>query len=100
MSETKQVVVVEGFGMGRSMIDYNPSRVASVLAHDMGIEDGIKYANRIASANGPLSAEYAEAARILECRPRMCEECGKYPADWPSKTCAGCDSYADHTAVY
>ena len=79
---------------------HNPSRVASILAHDLGIAEGIKYAKRIASAGGPLSDEYADAARILESRPRMCEDCGKYPADWPSKTCAGCDAYAEHTRVY
>lgn len=79
---------------------HNPSQVASILVREFGIAEGIKYAKRIAAASCPLSDEYAEAARILEARSRVCEDCGKYPADWPSKTCAGCDAYAEHTRVY
>ena len=30
----------------------------------------------------------------------MCEECGEYPADLPSKLCVGCDAYRDHTGHY
>lgn len=77
----------------------NPSQVANILIHDMGEDAALKYARRIERANGPLSGEYADAARIIECRPRMCEECGKYPADG-GRTCAGCDAYAEHTRIY
>ena len=28
--------------------------------------------------------------------PKMCEECGQYPADLPSNLCCGCDAYKDH----
>lgn len=28
--------------------------------------------------------------------PKMCEECGKYPADLPSNLCCGCDAYKEH----
>lgn len=28
-----------------------------------------------------------------------CAECGKYPADWPSKICQGCAAYREHTAI-
>ena len=28
--------------------------------------------------------------------PKMCEECGEYPADLPSKLCCGCDAYKEH----
>lgn len=28
--------------------------------------------------------------------PKMCEECGEYPADSPSKLCCGCDAYKEH----
>lgn len=30
-------------------------------------------------------------------RVPMCEECGKYPADLPSKICSGCAAYREHT---
>ena len=29
----------------------------------------------------------------------MCDECGKYPADPPSKLCPGCQAYREHTAI-
>lgn len=28
--------------------------------------------------------------------PKMCVECGKYPADPPSKLCPGCEAYKEH----
>jgi rubrerythrin len=31
-------------------------------------------------------------------QPVMCEECGIYPADLPSKTCPGCAAYREHQA--
>jgi len=77
----------------------NPAQVASILIHDMGEDEALKYALRISRTGGPLSGEYAEAARIIEQRPRMCEECGTYPADG-GRTCAGCDEYRNHTSVY
>lgn len=30
----------------------------------------------------------------------MCKECGKYPADLPSRLCPGCEAYREHTAIY
>ena len=41
-------------------------------------------------------------ARKKEQRKReaaLCEECGIYPADLPSKLCAGCDAYREHTGA-
>jgi hypothetical protein len=32
-------------------------------------------------------------------KQKMCEECGKYPADLPSKICVGCDAYNEHQDV-
>lgn len=32
-------------------------------------------------------------------RPKKCEECGVYYADWPMKTCVGCDAYREHQDV-
>jgi len=29
----------------------------------------------------------------------MCEECGVHPTDYPSKYCAGCNAYREHTGV-
>lgn len=29
----------------------------------------------------------------------MCEDCGKYPADFPSRLCAGCEAYREHTGA-
>lgn len=28
---------------------------------------------------------------------RVCKECGKYPADPPSKLCPGCEAYREHS---
>ena len=30
---------------------------------------------------------------------KTCQECGKYPADAPSKICVGCAAYKEHTAI-
>lgn len=30
----------------------------------------------------------------------MCDECGKYPADLPSRICPGCDAYREHTGHF
>lgn len=32
-------------------------------------------------------------------KPLLCEECGLYPADLPSKICPGCAAYKEHTAT-
>jgi hypothetical protein len=37
----------------------------------------------------------AEAKRRTD--RNICAECGKYPADLPSRRCMGCDAYAEHT---
>lgn len=29
--------------------------------------------------------------------PRVCDDCGKNPAEAHSRVCAGCDAYRDHT---
>lgn len=29
---------------------------------------------------------------------KMCSSCGKYPADYPSDICAGCEAYEEHVA--
>lgn len=29
-------------------------------------------------------------------RAKKCEECGKYPVDYPSKICVGCDAYREN----
>jgi hypothetical protein len=29
-------------------------------------------------------------------KPLMCEDCGKYPADYPSRLCPGCEAYQEH----
>ena len=28
----------------------------------------------------------------------ICQECGVYPADYPSRICPGCEAYHEHTA--
>jgi hypothetical protein len=33
-------------------------------------------------------------------KPPLCKECGKYPADSPSKICAGCQAYREHTGHF
>lgn len=32
--------------------------------------------------------------------PLTCYECGRNPADYPSRRCVGCDAHAEHTNVY
>jgi hypothetical protein len=29
-------------------------------------------------------------------RVTLCVDCGKYPADFPSKRCPGCEAYLEH----
>ena len=31
--------------------------------------------------------------------PKLCEDCGKNWADWPSKLCPGCEAYREHTGA-
>jgi hypothetical protein len=41
-----------------------------------------------------LTDHLAAVARVHETR-RLCEECGKYPADEPSRLCPGCEAEQD-----
>jgi len=43
-------------------------------------------------------AEYAAAVRVL-LEAMLCEDCGKFPADYPSKLCPGCQVYREHTGA-
>lgn len=47
-----------------------------------------------------LSAQLGDAsdAHKLTKKPPLCECCGIYRADLPSKICVGCHAYAEHTA--
>lgn len=51
-----------------------------------------------------IESRYTKREAVcLKCEKKyrkMCEECGKYPADWPSKLCAGCNAYKEHTGGY
>ena len=38
----------------------------------------------------------AEIINEIEAGPKLCEECGIYPADPPSKVCPGCEAYREH----
>ena len=31
----------------------------------------------------------------VEVEPQPCQECGAYPAGWPSKKCVSCQAYAE-----
>jgi hypothetical protein len=42
----------------------------------------------------PLKPEKARTERVR--RPPVCEECGIYRADPPSKICVGCEAYREH----
>ena len=37
-------------------------------------------------------------AKTRAARAKTCEGCGAYPADWPSRFCAGCEAYQEHQA--
>lgn len=45
-----------------------------------------------------LDRQHLRIVRAL-LRPAICEECGKYPADPPSKLCPGCEAYREHTGA-
>lgn len=45
-----------------------------------------------------LRADLAAARAELELIPKICSECGIYPADLPSDICSGCEAYHDHQA--
>ena len=32
-------------------------------------------------------------------KPKLCSDCGLYPADLPSHICPGCEAYREHTAI-
>lgn len=49
---------------------------------------------------GTITDEFPDIPANLRRSPnRMCTECGKYPADHPSKLCPGCEAYREHTAA-
>lgn len=39
------------------------------------------------------------AANAAPDNGNICSDCGKYPADLPSKLCVGCGSYKEHAAI-
>lgn len=45
-----------------------------------------------------LAEDICDMVRSLEgfYNEKVCEECGQYPADAPSKLCCGCNAYKDH----
>ena len=44
----------------------------------------------------PVGAKNTEQQLQPDNSPKMCEECGEYPADLPSNLCCGCDAYKEH----
>lgn len=53
----------------------------------------------IVERNGEIRYDYQPFPRddeTVEIVP-VCEECGKYVADTPSKYCQGCNAYREHT---
>ena len=46
-----------------------------------------------------LARAAQRASRSKSYKPQICDECGKYPADLPSKLCAGCEAYREHTGA-
>lgn len=63
-----------------------PEGTAQPEAQHGVAETGLRYPSR--TGDGEADA------------PAICDECGKYPADPPSRLCPGCQAYRDHTAVY
>ena len=45
-----------------------------------------------------LSKSYDDYQKQQQQQPPICEDCGKYPSDPPSKLCPGCEAYKDHTS--
>ena len=43
-----------------------------------------------------LGAKNTEQQVQPDNSPKMCEECGQYPADLPSNLCCGFDAYKEH----
>lgn len=45
---------------------------------------------------GLISLAAKGASPLPATKPPKCEDCGVYPADLPSKLCAGCEAYREH----
>jgi hypothetical protein len=54
---------------------------------------GPNYEKELADLDAALALPRNRAASV------MCDECGKYPADLPSKLCSGCEAYREHTGA-
>jgi hypothetical protein len=60
----------------------NAKQIADILAHDLGIDGGIRYAESIAANRGTMAYDYGMAASILHAhrlRRRAAELAGKEP---------------------
>jgi hypothetical protein len=72
---------------------------AEVIAAEF---EGVHRDNALWLANKVLAA-LSEAGWVVKkrrVRVKMCDECGKHPADLPSTVCVGCEAYKEHTAIY
>lgn len=47
------------------VVEDEARETAAILVREFGVEEGIRYAERIAGVRGPLANEYARAADIL-----------------------------------
>ena len=41
-------------------------------------------------------AKPTKAGKLTAQRPKLCIDCGIYPADPPSSRCPGCEAYREH----
>ena len=48
------------------------------------------------SYSGNVTKSKAFKKALFRFKSKKCEECGIYPADYPSKFCPGCEAYKEH----
>jgi hypothetical protein len=71
------------------------------LEHDYDVLCSEAVEDAIADAEEHIYQLLALRARLIAVEQNvsveMCEACGTYPADAPSKLCVGCNDYKEHT---
>lgn len=63
-----------------------------------------KQGRRAAGTYGRAAKKVGKQAANQATRKKLktthyCIQCGVYPADSPSKLCAGCEAYQEHTSI-
>jgi hypothetical protein len=79
----------------------DPWALKMLAAHKQGMRDYREGRERLPPTNFDVDERnfYRAGYHGAKMRDRivvMCEECGKNPADLPSRICPGCEAYREH----